>query len=240
MGTPIFTNSGYCNICETETKFVAIHEWLRDWYLCETCRTCPRQRAIVEVLSQLRPNWRELEMHESSPCMWFFRDQCPGYTYSYFFEDVARGGIRNGDRCEDLEQLTFEDSTFDVFITQDVMEHVFHPEQVCREVMRVLKPWGLYLFTAPKHKHLLHSVARAKKLESGDVEHLLPAEYHGNPISDEGSLVTWDYGTDFDDLLKTWTGYNVSDIVLRDRNRGIDGEYLDVFYAVKDPVNKLH
>ena len=55
--------------------------------------------------------------------------------------------------------------------------------------------------------------------------------YHGNPISAEGSLVTWDYGTDVDEVFCTWSGYQTSCFVLRDRNLGIDGEYLEVFVS---------
>jgi 2-polyprenyl-3-methyl-5-hydroxy-6-metoxy-1,4-benzoquinol methylase len=39
-----------------------------------------------------------------------------------------------------------------VFITQNEFEHVFKPEDVMREIMRVLKPRGTHIFTAPKHK----------------------------------------------------------------------------------------
>jgi hypothetical protein len=37
------------------------------------------------------------------------------------------GELVSGVRCEDLEHLTFTDATFDIHITQDVMEHVFSP-----------------------------------------------------------------------------------------------------------------
>ena len=71
------------------------------------------------------------------------------------------------------------------------------------------------------------------------MRHLLPETYHGSPIGDGRSLVTWDYGADFDDLAARWGGYLVSDYVLRDRNLGIDGEYLDVFVMRKDPANRV-
>lgn len=238
MKEPILENLGYCIICDDHTKFIAHHEWLRDFYLCEKCGTCPRQRSIVEVLNWVRPNWRDLNIHESSPCIRYFAEQCKGYTDSFYFEDVELGTIIDGSRCENLECLTFEDETFDILITQDVMEHVFHPDKAFEEIVRVLKTGGIYIFTAPKHKSIMKSYPRAK-IENGIIRHLLPPDYHGNPIADGKSLVTWDYGTDFDDLIRNWSGYNVSNYVIRDRNRGIDGEFLEVFVLSKDRVNKI-
>jgi len=250
----IFKNRGYCNVCMDETEFVANHEWLRDFYLCVKCGTCPRQRATVEVLNYVRPDWRNLTIHESSPCINFFAEQCKGYTASHLFENVELGSYKDGSRCENLECLTFEDELFDIFITQDVMEHVFRPDKVLREVMRVLKTGGVHIFTAPKHKDLLKSHRRAKQKwtfldrllgrtgrfpEPDFIKHIHSPVYHGNPIGDGKSLVTWDYGADFDDLIKEWSGYNVSTFVIRDRKKGIDGEFLEVFVLIKDELNRI-
>ncbi len=232
----LFSNPGYCNICMEDTTFVAEQMWLRDHYFCQRCRTIPRQRALVEVLSIIRPAWRTLTMHESSPSMGFFFKQCPGYSASQFFEDVPLGEYREGFRCENLERMTIASESFDVFITQDVFEHVFNPDLAMREIMRVLRPGGMHIFTAPKHKTLPASVRRAR-LNNGVVEHLLDPSYHGNPIGDGRSLVTFDYGADFDDLIQQWSAYRTSNYIIRNRNLGIDGEFLDVFVTIKDPTN---
>jgi SAM-dependent methyltransferase len=238
----VWRNAGHCVLCGGDTEFIARHEWFRDFYLCSRCGTCPRQRAMVHFLNQLRPNWRQMTIHESSPCIDYYAHQCPGYSVSFYDEKTPLGAKTSAGapmsrhfadaRCENLEKMTFKDGTFDIFLTQDVMEHVFRPDLVFAEVMRVLKPGGLYLFTAPKHKTILNSYPRAL-IENGNVVHLRPPMYHGNPIGD-GSLVTWDYGTDFDDLIMQWSGYLVSTHIIRDRNLGIDGEFLEVFAILKD------
>jgi SAM-dependent methyltransferase len=235
---PVLENIGYCPICMNEARFVADQDGLRDHYICEQCKSIPRQRALVEVLNIFRPNWRSLTIHESLPSMRFFLEQCNDYSHSFFYEDVPTGSCKDGMRCENLEALTFSNASFDIFITQDVLEHVFHPDKVLAEITRVLRPGGIHIFTAPKHKHLLKSYRRARVV-NGAVEHLHESIYHGNPIGDGRSLVTWDYGADFDDLIQQWSGCSTCNFIIRDRDRGIDGEYLDVFVTLKEPANGL-
>ena len=230
------SNEGYCCICEAVTQFSADGEWLRDRYVCQNCGTIPRARAVVHVLNIVAPDWRQRSIHESSPGSHYFSERCQQYSYSFFYEDTPPGEAKFGNPCQNLEKLTFQDETFDLFITQDVLEHVFHPDRALAEISRVLKPGGLHVFTTPKQKALLQSRRRAS-LQDGQITHLLPEEYHGNPISEKGSLVTWDYGGDFDDLLQQWSGYSTSNYVIRDRTLGIDGEFLDVFVTRKDTRN---
>lgn len=234
----LFDNWGYCPICEAPARFIAEQAWLRDHYLCMACRSIPRQRALVHLLNLLRPDWKKVQIHESSPSLWFFRDHCPNYSFSYYLEDVAPGASRNGMRCENLERLTFNDETFDLIITQDVLEHVFEPSRALAEISRVLRPGGMHIFTTPKHQDLLQSRQRAR-LAGNQVTYLLEPVYHGNPISAEGALVTWDYGADFIGLAERWSGYQTSVYVLHDRRLGIDGEFMDVFVTVKDEVNSV-
>lgn len=236
-GELFLQNDGYCVICNALTTFASQFDWLRDHYKCTRCGTIPRQRALVYFLNQMRPNWHVQEIHESSPSLDYFRNQCPNYSHSFYFEHTLPGSYHDGDRCENLEALTFPDDSFDIFITQDVLEHVFHPDQALAEISRVLREGGMHIFTTPKHKHLVESYRRARLINS-EIEHLKEPEYHGNPISQEGSLVTWDYGADFDDLLCQWSGYKTSCFVLRDRYLGIDGEYLEVFVTQKQHVNR--
>lgn len=230
-------NPGYCAICMADTVFSSRHEWLRDHYTCLKCKSIPRQRAIIHVLNYFRPEWRSLNIHESSPSFDFFAKQCTSYSFSFFYENVPIGTTKDGNRCENLEAMTFPDESFDLFLTQDVLEHVFHPDRALAEIMRVLRPGGAHVFTTPKHKHLLKSQRRAA-LVDGQVEHLHEPSYHGSPIGDCRSLVTWDYGADFDDLIQEWSGYCTSNFIIRDRSLGIDGEYLDVFVVQKSAPNR--
>ena len=109
---------------------------------------------------------------------------------------------------------------------------MFRPEIAIAEIHRVLRPGGAHVFTAPKHKDLLTTVQRARLRDDGSVEHLLEPEYHGNPIGDR-SLVTYDYGYDFEQLLSAWSGVSVEAVHTLDRGRGLDAEYNEVFIIAK-------
>ena len=231
----LFTNTGYCHCCRSATTFVAHEEWLRDFYLCNRCGSIPRQRHIQAYLDTQMPGWERLTVHESSPSNDFIKRYVSDYTASQYFPDVPRGEYRRGVRSEDIEALTLADDSVDIFITQDVLEHVFHPDAAIREIHRVLKPGGVHVFTAPKHKLLETTVQRARMRSDGAVEHVLEENYHGNPIGDNRALVTYDYGVDFELLLSDWSGGIVQTIHTRDRFLGLDAEFNEVFVIAKPP-----
>ncbi len=139
--------AGYCPVCQKKTVFISFDCWLRESYKCIICRSKPRQRAIIKVLDDTFPDWRNRKIYESSSD-WgkgrkFALKHCQDYQYSYFYEEKKPGAILN-DSCtnQNLEQLTFADESFDVVITQDVFEHINDPFRAFREIERVLKPGG--------------------------------------------------------------------------------------------------
>jgi SAM-dependent methyltransferase len=226
------SNTGYCHCCRKRTRFHKSGSWLRDQYLCLNCQSIPRQRHINYILDRYFPDWESKEIHESSPSNTFISQWASSYSSSQYFEGVPRGAIYKGSRCENLERLTFEDSSLDIFITQDVMEHVFHPDKAFQEIMRALKPGGVHIFTAPKHKNITLGYVRAV-IKADEVKYLMEPMYHGNPVGDGRALVTWDYGDDFEVKIWDWCGCPTITYVTRDQKLGLDGEYLEVFVTHK-------
>jgi SAM-dependent methyltransferase len=55
--------------------------------------------------------------------------------------------------------LPFEDSSFDLVITSNVLEHVDAPTELFREVRRVLKPGGLFVNKTPNSGHYVALIA---------------------------------------------------------------------------------
>ena len=109
---------------------------------------------------------------------------------------LASGQEINGVRHEDVERLSFSDNHFDLIISADVFEHIPSPQKGLSECARVLKTGGHMLLTIPFYLNREQSICRAR-IENGDLVFLLPEEYHGNPMSEKGSLVFTDFGWDF-------------------------------------------
>ena len=237
----VFENAGYCPCCRSQTTFRAVRPWLRDYYLCRSCGSIPRQRHLQAVLDDQFVGWEQLIIHESSPSSDFIRRHAADYSFSYYLPDVPVGReSADGIRSENLERLQFPAGSFDLFVTQDVLEHVFDPARAIAEIQRVLRPGGAHVFTTPKHPSLASTRQRARVEADGTTTHLLEAEYHGNPIGDGRSLVTFDYGLDFEGLLSIWAKSSVEVFHTLDRSRGLDAEFNEVFVIRKPPAPALH
>jgi SAM-dependent methyltransferase len=235
VGRDLKFNYGYCVICEEETKFIEHSDWLRDHYMCRNCGSIPRQRALVNVLNTFFPSWKEYTVHESSPggpTTLFFIKKCRGYSMSHYFKNAPLGQVFHGIRCEDLENMTFPDDSFDLFITQDVFEHVMDPEKAFKEINRVLKPGGSHVFTIPWYDQLPKTLQRAK-MNGEEIVYLEEPNYHGNPIDSNGSLVTFDWGADFIHLIYNYAKMYTTVYLQKDRELGLEAEFLHVFISKK-------
>jgi len=116
------------------------------------------------------------------------------FTYSELF-DAPLGSVRDGVRCENVERLTFPDRQFDLITSTGMMEHVENDIAGYREIARVLKPGGFYVFTVPYHENC-GTIIRARRLEDGSIEHLKPPEYHSDPWNPDGVFTWRNYGPD--------------------------------------------
>ena len=240
--------NGFCPICEAPGTFVAEREdevdasalpgWFRGSLKCTVCRAPPRERIIADALAKLRPNWRDLSIHESSPGGWAFsynlKRECSGYVPSQYdptfpFGDMDPSGKW---RNEDLEAQTFADNTFDVVITQDVFEHVFHPGRAMREIGRTLKPGGVAVMTVPVVRGWGKTERRAA-LVNGEVVHILPPQYHGNPVGDGRALVTVDWSYHIGSYLAEQSGLSVCVSTVNDLTNGIQDPFNTLIVAHK-------
>jgi glycosyltransferase involved in cell wall biosynthesis/SAM-dependent methyltransferase len=199
---------GYCPVCEQRRLFLAHFDTNDSFnYLrCIGCNGAPRDRAVAVLLDQHLPGWRKTaRVHESSPCTPCLKMLAGDYSASHYYSDKGLGAMSNGFRNENIEKLTFQDNEFDVIAALEVIEHVFNPSDMVREMIRCTKPGGIAVFTTvPCGIPVSRPRARIDP-KTGDVEHFFPPVYHGNPIGD-GALLTWDFGLDFDDYIRSWSG----------------------------------
>jgi SAM-dependent methyltransferase len=106
----------------------------------------------------------------------------------------------NGVRNEDMTKLTFADDTFDLIITSDVMEHIYNYKAAFGELLRVLKPGGIHVFSIPTDWPLPEVSEARVRVVDGVEEHIKPARYH---TSGDGTpcIVYTDFGADLIDIL---------------------------------------
>lgn len=238
--TFVLESNGFCPTCGHEVRFESRELWLRDHFFCTNCGSIPRERALMRVIESFYPRWRELTIHESSPggrgASARLAELCPGYLPSQYFPDVPPGELKDGMRCENFEALSFADESIDLHVSQDVIEHVFDPRSAFVEIARTLAPGGAHIFTVPIVNREQPSSRRARRTPDGSIEHLQPPSYHGNPISDEGVLVTMDWGFDICRHIFEACGLFTHVIQIDDLSQGIRAEFIEVLVTVKPPT----
>lgn len=239
---------GVCPVCNRATTFEAKGEWLRDDLCCRACNSIPRERALAWALETFCPDWRELVVHECSPSdrlvsrrmrqsPWvpFSRKRGGTYSATQYFPGVKPGTMHRGFRCENLEALIFADETIDLHCHLDVLEHVNEPAACFAEMCRTLRPGGRMIFTRPVYEGKVATERRAEYRPDGPIFFFEP-EYHGNPVSDQGALVTFHYGADLSDLILEWApGVSVLQLQPNDPQIGVLGKFRDVFVVTKKP-----
>lgn len=204
-----------CRICGRRQTFERTLLAIRETYRCQSCRGSLREReqamAILQVLGAHdaclagfveRGGARDLAIYEpgtTGPFRPLF-ENLPGYRQSCFYSEEERGRASERIPHQDLEALDLDDSSFDLVISSDILEHVRRPKRAFAEVARILRPGGFHVFTVPMQAPLReHSVARVDTTGAEDVE-LLPARFHGNGRGGR-SLVYTDFGVDILDFL---------------------------------------
>jgi SAM-dependent methyltransferase len=110
----------------------------------------------------------------------------PSGTLSRYLELLPQYELHSFPQL-DLQQMSFEDSSIDVMIHSDTLEHVPNSRSALKECRRVLKPEGRLFYTVPI------VVGRLTRTRRG-----LPASYHGKPdLPRADYMVQTEYGADF-------------------------------------------
>ena len=244
-----FERAGYCPACDRDTVFKASGPYFRNTLRCAQCNSAPRNRALMYALSRHYPQWRSLAIHESSPG-WDIVSQrlareCARYLASQFEPDKAPGAVVEATNLpcrkyvvEDLERQTFRDGQFDLVVTQDVFEHIFRPDLAIKEIARTLRPGGATLLTVPIVMRSNPSRRRAR-LSDGHVVNILEPQFHGNPVSADGALVTVDWGYDISAYLQHHSGLSFLVQRVEDMGQGIAGDFTEVLIGAKRPIPDL-
>ena len=201
---------GFCNIAGAETDFTVKSENMREDIVSTVSSSINRHRQLVCALSValfnhpnatlatiadcLRRQSRKTYIAEKHSVLWrFLREHLdPDLLVSseYFGSNYDSGKLVGDTLHQDLEASSFRDAEFDVVITQDVFEHIPDAIAAETEVMRILKPGGVYCFSVPFLPYENHDLILAARKSDGSIDHLADPQYHEDPVRpDEGVLV---------------------------------------------------
>jgi SAM-dependent methyltransferase len=229
------TLAGRCNVCGLDTLFLyddpALH---RESLVCAHCLTTSRYRSLArgllhafEQLAGVRArSLADLPTGGRTPRVSVYDTQVPfdagGSAYpipnliarcawidlvvSRWRPELPPGAaLALRTTNQNLERLTFPDAAFDVVLTSDVMEHVRLEAPAHREIRRVLRPGGFYLFTVP-HFRDRPTIERVRIVDPADPsrdEDVLPREYHGDANAEDGRALAYrSFGIDLDERLR--------------------------------------
>jgi SAM-dependent methyltransferase len=122
------------------------------------------------------PSIRQLTVIEINPAM----------NLSPFLQALPKHGIHCFPKL-DMQRMSFEDSSIDIIIHSDTLEHIPDSKLALEESLRVLKCGGHLFYTVPIVTGRLTRTRRG-----------LPASYHGKPgVNLEDCIVQTEYGADF-------------------------------------------
>jgi SAM-dependent methyltransferase len=206
--------TGRCPICGHRTVFLQLYGTsYREGLACVRCRSVSRKRHVALVIRDaldprartvadaIRMTGTRLHTTDGRDALAASLRGYEGFSTSDFEPGVEPGAtIGPQATCQDLERLTFADESFDVLVTEDVLEHVRHPDAAFAEIARVLRPGGRHVFTVP-FRYDRPTETRVDTSGDEDV-HLMEPEYHGDPI--RGRILAYrTFGYDlFDDLRR--------------------------------------
>lgn len=99
---------------------------------------------------------------------------------------------------QDIQNLSYTNSSFDLVLHSEVLEHVSSPSLAIRQCKRVLKKDGICLFTVPL---IMSRRSRTKAKNIGKkIIYLSSPSFHGSGEPD--NLVYWEFGKDIIKKLK--------------------------------------
>lgn len=202
---------------------------------CLRCRGTPVHLSLVAALNARIGNLtgkRAYELSTTGAALAYLHRHCRDVVTSEYLEGVAPGTQRAGIRCEDVQNLSFDDASFDLCTSTEVFEHVPDDRAGFREIHRVLTPGGRFLFTVPL-SDVAATVERARR-DGARLQHLLPAAYHGDRINGPGSVLVYrDYGHDIVDRLQA-CGFD--DVALWSPPQAFFGHLRHVVCATRPPA----
>lgn len=191
-----------CNVCGFQTEAIdVVPQSPRESFRCSKCNSTSRNRLLIDSLGrwlgECKPvgDWmpnKALIVFEASGTGGYSRYLAEKFDYfnTQFDSEQLKNPQFDQRKYADLENLHFASDSIDIIITSDVFEHVRQHRKAFREILRVLKPDGLFLLQIPYSHTREKTITRVEVIGDEDI-YVLPPVYHASQ-----TLVYRDYGRD--------------------------------------------
>ncbi len=158
--------------------------------------------AVIETLHPGKDS-RIYELSSKGAFLRYLNRRFKDVYISEYFDDVPPGDMKNGIPCQDIQNLTLDDASFDIVTSTEVFEHVPDDAKGFAEIYRVIRYGGHFVFTVPLWEDR-RTVERAVMMPDGSVEHLCEPKYHHDRVRGRfTALVFRDYGGDIIERLES-------------------------------------
>lgn len=199
----------FCPVCEEMSSFIPGGEPPREYAKCPHCGSYERDRLMYFLIKE-----KYYEIFENNIKLLHFAPEVIFYNYfnkkkniDYFPVDLSperyeAKGIKIRSKVN-MENMPYENDTFDVIYNSHVLEHIFNDVAAMKECYRVLKPGGICFIMVPlsnKYKTFENENYNTPELRK---------KYYG--LADHVRI----YGHDIQEKLKI-CGFNVIEIKAKD------------------------
>lgn len=132
------------------------------------------------------------EMSTYGATLTFLKANFEHVVESEYFSDKDPGSIVDGILNQDVQNLTFENSSLDLITSNQVFEHVPNDLKGYQECYRVLRPGGALIFSVPlSHSHQTKKLA---EIVDGALVFYEEPEYHDSRLGGpKSALAFWSH-----------------------------------------------
>jgi SAM-dependent methyltransferase len=134
---------------------------LRDRWYPDPVMSDPVRRFLKFVASRLRPEHSVLDLGAGAGDLnqYNFKGRVARIVGVDLDPRVRQNRLLDEGFVADVNELPFEDNTFDIVFSIYVLEHLADPGRFVGELRRVLKPGGLFLALTPNRWHYVSLIA---------------------------------------------------------------------------------
>lgn len=246
-----FVIPGWCFVCRKEVAFDVdfsysyfvdgelVPNW-REHLGCPDCGLNNRMRVAIHIFEQECAPGQSSRIYiteQTTPLFRAMRAKHPSLIGSEYLAGSSPFGALDaqGIRNESITRLSFSSDEFDYILSFDVFEHVPDYAKGFAECFRCLKPGGKLLFTVP-FTGKPDTLIRAQVDADGTIAHLMPPEYHGDPLNTKGCLCFYHFGWDMLENVRKLGFCDTAALIYWSRYFGYLGNGAQTIFIAQKPV----